>query len=141
MCWGISLCNNSKENLKLLKWCRNSGNLTQLNNYKPPYRQDQSYGTSEMIKCNLTRKNVDTSKNGQWIEQKEKEDGQFVHCLTREDERNNMFEKPKHFSETTNDNGRIWLHKVHSSLDERKRTCLGRTPHVTVAYDCKLQIH
>ena len=131
MCWGISLCNNSKENLKLLKWCRNSANLTQLNNYKPP---------SEMIKCNLTRKYIDTSKNGQWIEQKEKEDGQFVHCLTREDERNNMFEKAKNDNETTNDNGRLWLHKVHS-VDKELRACLGRTPHVTVFPSCKLQIH
>ena len=126
MCWGISLCNNSKENLKLLKWCRNSANLTQLNNYKPPLQWD------EMIKCNLTRKYIDTSKNGQWIEQKEKEDGQFVHCLTREDERNNLFEKAKNGNETTNDNGRIWLHNVHSVDRKLKRTCLGRTPHVTI---------
>ena len=141
MCWGISLCNNSKENLKLLKWCRNSANLTQLNNYKPPLRWDHDYSRREMIKCNLTRKYIDTSKNGQWIEQKEKEDGQFVHCLTREDERNNMFEKAKNDNETTNDNGRIWLHKVHSVDRRWGRTCLGRTPHVTVSPYCKLQIH
>ena len=138
----MSLCNNSKENLKLLKWCRNSANLTQLNNYKPPLQMvSDQYRQSKMIKCNLTRKYIDTSKNGQWIEQKEKEDGQFVHCLTREDERNNMFERAKNDNETTNDNGRIWLHKVHSSLDERKRTCLGRTPHVTVWAPRKLKIH
>ena len=141
MCWGISLCNNSKENLKLLKWCRNSGNLTQLNNYKPPLLWDSKIAEhSERIKCNLTRKYIDTSKNGQWIEQKEKEDGQFVHCLTREDERNNMFEKAKNDNETTNDNGRIWLHKVHS-VDRTWRACLGRTPHVTVFPSSKFQIH
>ena len=134
----MSLCNNSKENLKLLKWCRNSGNLTQLNNYKPPLQWDN--GPSELIKCNLTRKYIDKSTNGQWIEQKEKEDGQFVHCLTREDERNNMFEKAKNDNETTNDNGRIWLHKVHS-VDRKRRACLGRTPHVTVSPRGKFQIH
>ena len=55
MCWGISLCNNSKENLNLLKWCRNSANLTQLNNYKPPLRWDQYHRTNEIIKTSWRR--------------------------------------------------------------------------------------
>ena len=132
------LCDNGND----LKWCKNATFLSQQNHDWVPIWFDHY----NKIKCNLTHELNDKVPNGQWIFETEKNDGRF-NCLNRDDERRRIFVGAKTNIETTDDNGmktneitelptvdygEKWFQEVNSEKDDRKRRCLGRTPHVSV---------
>ena len=132
----MQFCNDNKMNKKWMKWCKNIGNFSLLEDDWTPRVAEEfqtKNGQGGVRKCNLTHHHNDTFPNGQWIQEVGQRDGQFFNCFNRNDE--DPFIEAKGKNGTTKD---TWLDTVHSPTSIKSvRRCLGERPDDVSHCACK----